>query len=145
MDRLFTIGFTKKTAEEFFTKLKQAQIRCLLDVRLNNSSQLAGFTKRLDLEYFLMEIGKIGYVHLPQLCPTNEILDAYKKRQLTWPEYENRFIDLLKQRRVENTISRESLAHGCLLCSEDKADHCHRKLVGQYLSSRLGNIEVVHL
>jgi uncharacterized protein (DUF488 family) len=143
--RLFTIGFTKKTAEEFFSKLKQAQIRHLLDIRLNNRSQLAGFTKRPDFEYFLMEIGKISYVHLTQLCPTNEILAAYKRRQLTWQQYEERFVDLLKQRHVEDTVNRESLDYGCLLCTEDKPDHCHRRLVGQYLSNRLGNLEIIHL
>ncbi len=145
MTKLFTIGFTKKTAEEFFSKLKQARIRCLIDIRLNNSSQLAGFTKKPDLEYFLMEIGKMRYVHLPQLCPTNEIMDAHKKRQLTWQEFEERFFALLKQRHVEKTISRESLDYGCLLCSEDKPDHCHRRLVGEYLSSTLGGIEISHL
>ncbi len=145
MDRLFTIGFTKKTAEEFFSKLKQAQVRCLLDIRLNNSSQLAGFTKKPDLEYFLMEIGKIRYVHLPQFCPTNELMDGYKQRRLTWQEYEKRFLALMTERQVENTVSRESLNYGCLLCSEDKPDRCHRSLVGRYLSARLGNLEVVHL
>jgi len=143
--KLFTIGFTKKTAEEFFSKLRQAQIRCVLDVRLNNTSQLAGFAKRPDIEYFLREIGRIDYVHLPQLCPTNEIMEGYKKRRLTWQEYEERFFALLKQRRVEDSMSRELLDHGCLLCSEDKPDRCHRRLIGQYLSSRLGNLEIAHL
>jgi len=142
---LFTIGFTKKTAEQFFSKLKQAQIRCLLDVRLNNTSQLAGFAKKPDLEYFLMEIGRIRYLHLPQLCPTDQILDGYKNRRLTWQEYEREFVALLKQRHVEDTISREELDHGCLLCSEDKPDHCHRRLVAQYLSSAMGDIETIHL
>jgi uncharacterized protein (DUF488 family) len=145
VDRLFTIGFTKKTAEEFFSKLKQAHVRSLLDIRLNNSSQLAGFTKKPDLEYFLMEIGKIGYAHLPQFCPTSEIMDGYKSRRLSWQEYEKRFLALMKERKVENTVSRESLNYGCLLCSEDKPDRCHRSLVAQYLSDKLGNLEVIHL
>jgi uncharacterized protein (DUF488 family) len=145
LDKLFTIGFTKKTAEEFFSKLKQASVRCLIDIRLNNSSQLAGFTKKPDLEYFLMEIGKIRYVHLPQFCPTNEIMDGYKERRLTWQEYEKKFLALMAERQVENTVSRESLNFGCLLCSEDKPDRCHRSLVGRYLSARLGNLEIIHL
>jgi uncharacterized protein (DUF488 family) len=143
--KLFTIGFTKKTAEQFFSRLKQARVRSLLDIRLNNTSQLAGFAKRPDLEYFLREIGKIDYVHLPQLCPTNEILEGYKNRRLTWQQYEERFLALLKQRHVEDTIGGDLLDYGCLLCSEDKPDRCHRSLVGQYLSSRLGNLEIVHL
>lgn len=145
MAKLFTIGFTKKTAEQFFSRLKQARVRSLLDIRLNNTSQLAGFAKRPDLEYFLREIGKIDYVHLPQLCPTNEILEGYKNRRLTWQQYEERFLALLKQRHVEDTIGGDLLDYGCLLCSEDKPDRCHRSLVGQYLSSRLGNLEIVHL
>ena len=145
MDRLFTIGFTKKTAEEFFSKLKEAHVRCLLDIRLNNSSQLAGFTKKPDLEYFLMEIGRIRYVHLPQFCPTSEIMEGYKQRRLTWQEYEKEFLALMAARRVENTVSRESLNYGCLLCSEDKPDRCHRSLVGRYLSAKMGNLEVIHL
>ena len=145
MAKLFTIGFTKKTAEEFFSTLKQAGIKCLLDIRLNNSSQLAGFTKRPDLEYFLREIGRISYVHMPQLCPTNELLEGYRDRRITWQEYEERFVALLKQRRVEETINRDLLDYGCLLCSEAKPDHCHRRLVGQYLSGRLGNLEIAHL
>jgi len=145
LDRLFTIGFTKKTAEEFFSKLKGSHVRSLLDIRLNNSSQLAGFTKKPDLEYFLMEIGKIRYAHLPQFCPTNEIMDGYKSRRLTWQEYEKRFLALMTERKVENSVSRESLNYGCLLCSEDKPDRCHRSLVGRYLSDRLGSLEVIHL
>lgn len=145
MVKLFTIGFTKKSAEEFFSKVRDAHVKRILDIRLNNSSQLAGFTKRPDFEYFLKEIGGIHYIHLPQLCPTNEILEAYKKRKITWQEYEERFIDLLTQRYVENKVSMELLDYGCLLCSEDKPDHCHRRLVGQYLSQKLGGIEVVHL
>lgn len=145
MVKLFTIGFTKKSAREFFSKLEQAQIKRILDIRLNNSSQLTGFTKRNDLEFFLEKIGGIHYFYLPQLCPTNEILDAYKSHKLPWLEYEEKFSALLTQRHVENTISMELLDHGCLLCSEDKPDHCHRRLVGQYLSRKLGGLEIVHL
>jgi uncharacterized protein (DUF488 family) len=143
--KLFTIGFTKKTAEEFFTRLIQAKVRCVLDIRLNNSSQLSGFAKQKDLEYFLKELAGIHYSHLPQLCPTNEILDAYKKRKITWQEYETRFVDLLTQRHVQDKVRMELLDHGCLLCSEDKPDNCHRRLVGQYLSQKLGSLEIVHL
>lgn len=145
MTRLFTIGFTKKTAEEFFSRLKSAHITRILDIRLNNSSQLSGFAKRNDLEFFLKEIGRIDYIYLPELCPTIDILDAYKKRKIGWKEYEEKFTALLKRRRVEKSLSTELLDHGCLLCSEDKPEHCHRRLVGEYLSQMLGNMEIVHL
>jgi uncharacterized protein (DUF488 family) len=143
--KLFTIGFTKKTAEEFFLKLRKSQVKCVLDVRLNNTSQLSGFAKQKDLEYFLKEIAGIGYVHLPQLCPTGEILEAYKKHKLSWQEYEEQFLSLLKQRHVENTLSIELIDYGCLLCSEEKPDHCHRRLVGQYLARMLNNLKIEHL
>lgn len=145
MAKLFTIGFTKKTAEEFFSKLIKARVKSIIDIRLNNTSQLSGFAKRNDLEYFLKEIADIRYIHLPQLCPTNDILEAYKKRKITWDEYEEKVIHLLDQRHVEKTVNLDLLDHGCLLCSEEKADHCHRRLVGQYLSRTLHNLEIVHL
>ncbi len=145
MTMLFTIGFTKKTAEEFFARLKSAHIKRILDIRLNNSSQLSGFAKRNDLEFFLKEIGRIDYVYLPKFCPTNDMLDAYKKRKMSWKEYEERFTALLNQRQVEKNLSIELLDHACLLCSEDKPDRCHRRLVGEYLSQRLSNLEIVHL
>jgi uncharacterized protein (DUF488 family) len=145
VSKLFTIGFTKKTAEQFFLRLRQSNVKRILDVRLNNSSQLAGFTKRHDFEYFLKEIGRIDYVHLPQLCPTKEILKAYKDHALSWEEYEEKFTSLLMRRHVENTVGRDLLNYGCLLCSEDKPDLCHRRLVGRYLLQKLGNIEIVDL
>jgi len=143
--KLFTIGFTKKTAEAFFSTLKQAQVKCVIDIRLNNSSQLSGFAKQKDLEYFLREIGAIGYIHLPQLCPTAEMLKGYKKHKIDWQEYERQFLSLLEQRRVAETLRMELLDHGCLLCSEEKPDHCHRRLVGQYLSRIVNDLKVEHL
>jgi uncharacterized protein (DUF488 family) len=145
MVRLFTIGYTKKSAEEFFSKIRNAHVKRILDIRLNNSSQLAGFTKRPDFEYFLKEIGGIDYLHLPELCPTKEIFEAYREHTITWQEFEKQFVDLLKQRRIEDIVDKELLDHACLLCSEDKPDHCHRRLVGQYLSQKPGNLELVHL
>ncbi len=143
--QLFTIGFTKKSAERFFTELSNAEVKRLLDVRLNNTSQLAGFAKRDDLAYFLKSICDIEYVHLPELAPTADILDAYKKRNGDWEVYEQKFLDLMAQRRVEETLPRELFAGGCLLCSEDKPHHCHRRLVAEYLNRKWGNLEVRHL
>ena len=143
--QLFTIGFTQKSAREFFTLLVDAGVRRVVDVRLNNVSQLAGFTKRADLEYFLRAIGGIGYVHLPELAPTQEILDAFKKQRGDWRVYEEHFTALLAERRIEEKVAPATLDGGCLLCSEPTVEHCHRRLVAEYLGAKWGNIEVRHL
>ena len=142
---VYTIGFTKKTAEYFFEKLKQAGVKRVIDVRLNNSSQLAGFTKRDDLKYFLKEICHIDYVHIPELAPTKDILDAYKKNKGDWKVYEAQFLELMEERHIENIISTDILDQGCLLCSEDMPEHCHRRLVAEYLKDKWGNIRIEHL
>src|ERR1017187_9087792 len=117
--KLFTIGFTKKSAETFFTRLKNAGVKRLIDVRLNNVSQLAGFTKKEDLRYFTKAICGIDYLHLPELAPTAEILDPYKKQKDgDWAVYERQFLDLMRSRRIEDSVSRETLDGACLLCSE---------------------------
>lgn len=143
--KLFTIGFTKKSAESFFTSLKNAGVRRVLDVRLNNVSQLAGFTKRDDLRYFTRAICGIDYVHVPVLAPTKDILDKYKKHKGDWGLYEREFLDLMRSRRVENEVSRELVDGGCLLCSEEKPHQCHRRLVAEYLDERWGGVEIEHL
>ncbi|HEX6291017.1 MAG TPA: DUF488 domain-containing protein [Herpetosiphonaceae bacterium] len=147
MDRiqLFTIGFTKKSAEQFFNGLSRAGVRRLIDVRLNNTSQLAGFAKKEDLAYFLKAICGIDYVHLPELAPTAEILESYKKQKGVWAVYERKFLDLIAQRQIEATLSQDLLDGACLLCSEDKPHHCHRRLVAEYLSQKWGNVEIRHL
>ena len=143
--QLFTIGFTKKSAEQFFTKLKNAGAKSIVDVRLNNSSQLAGFAKQNDLIFFLREVNQMDYVHLPDLAPTKEILDAYKKHKGDWQVYEQEFIELMTRRGIEKTVAPEVIQGGCLLCSEHEPHHCHRRLVAQYLNDHWGNIEVRHL
>jgi uncharacterized protein (DUF488 family) len=142
---LFTIGFTRKTAREFFTSLKDAGVRRVVDVRLNNDSQLAGFSKKEDLAYFLREIGGIEYVHLPELAPTQDILDAYRKHKGDWGIYEKQFLDLMARRQVEKTVRPDLLDHGCLLCSEHLPHHCHRRLVAEYLNTKWGGIKTKHL
>src|SRR5277367_5817572 len=130
--KLFTIGFTKKSAETFFTRLQKADVKRLVDVRLNNVSQLAGFTKRDDLRYFTKTICAIDYVHRPELAPTAAILDAYKKvKNGDWNLYERQFLELMKDRRIEDSIPRELVDDGCLLCSEETPHHCHRRLVAE--------------
>ncbi len=143
--KLFTIGFTKKSADVFFTTLRESGVQRIVDVRLNNVSQLAGFAKRLDLEYFLHELCGIDYVHLPELAPTQDMLDRYKKHKGGWARYEQEFLALMKKRRIERTVPEEVLADGCLLCSEDKPHYCHRRLVAEYLKARRGEIEIIHL
>ncbi|OIP29535.1 MAG: hypothetical protein COW04_02920 [Deltaproteobacteria bacterium CG12_big_fil_rev_8_21_14_0_65_43_10] len=143
--KIFTIGFTKKSAESFFTKLQLAGVKRIVDVRLNNVSQLAGFTKRDDLRYFTKVICNIDYVHLPNLAPTQDILDAYKKCKGDWGLYESQFLELMTMRQIEDKISREVLDGGCLLCSEDKPHHCHRRLVAEYLKEKWGDVEIDHI
>ncbi len=143
---IYTIGFTRKSAAEFFDLLKSHGTRRLVDVRLNNRSQLAGFTKRDDLAYLLREICDVEYVHEPLLAPTQEILDAYKKRRIGWNEYERRFMALMHERGIENEVPRTLLeAPSVLLCSEPTADHCHRRLVVEYLDATWGDVRAIHL
>jgi uncharacterized protein (DUF488 family) len=143
--KLFTIGFTKKSARRFFELLRSSGARRIVDVRLNNVSQLAGFAKKDDLAYFAKEVCGMDYLHLPALAPTQEMLDRYKKQRGDWSEYERQFLDLMKQRRIEETLSKEDLADGCLLCSEDTPHHCHRRLVAEYLKERWGDVDIIHL
>ncbi len=143
---VYSIGFTKKTAEQFFGILKSAGIRRLLDVRLNNVSQLAGFSKREDLEYFLREICGADYRHEPLLAPTKEMLDNYKKEKGSWEEYERRFLALMADRHIEEKVAASDFAvPTVLLCSEPEADHCHRRLVLEYLQQKWSNLTIHHL
>jgi len=142
--KIFTIGFTKKSAEQFFNRLKQPGLVRVVDARLNNTSQLAGFTKKNDLEFFLHEICKLRYIHLPELAPTQEILDAYKASG-DWSNYERQFLSLMAERRIEDQVDKSILDGGCLLCSEATPEHCHRRLVAEYLRRKWGDVEIVHL
>jgi len=143
--KIFTIGFTKKSAETFFGALKDAGVSRLVDVRLNNVSQLAGFAKRDDLRFLTKAICGIPYVHQPELAPTQEMLDGYKKQKGSWREYEGRFLELMRARAIEASTPRELMDGGCLLCSEDKPHQCHRRLVAEYLRERWGDVEIEHL
>ncbi len=142
---VYTIGFTKTSAESFFSRLQKAGVKRILDVRLNNVSQLAGFAKRDDLHYFLKALCGIEYVHRTELAPTQEMLDAYKKQRGEWTDYERRFLELMASRHIEQTLSRDAVEGACFLCSEDKPHHCHRRLVAEYLKERWGDVVIVHL
>jgi uncharacterized protein (DUF488 family) len=143
---VYSIGFTKKTAEQFFGLLKGTGIRRLLDVRLNNVSQLAGFSKREDLQFFLREICGAEYRHEPLLAPTKEMLDGYKKLKGSWEDYERRFLALMADRKIQDQLkASEFAAPTVLLCSEPEADHCHRRLVLEYLQQKWYNLTIRHL
>ena len=143
--KVFTIGFTKKSAQQFFNTLRRSGAKRVVDVRLNNVSQLAGFAKRDDLKFFLKEVCNMDYVHTPELAPTQEMLDEYKKLKGDWDTYAKRFLDLMEKRKIEERIPKEVVAEGCLLCSEDKPHHCHRRLVAEYFKQHWGDLDISHL
>jgi uncharacterized protein (DUF488 family) len=143
---IYTIGFTQTTAEHFFKRLADAGVKRLLDVRLNNSSQLAGFAKAKDLPYFLEELVGAAYQHEPLLAPTQDLLDDYKKRKGDWPTYESRFLELMESRRVETSLMISDFqSPTALLCSEATPENCHRRLVCEYLAGRWPNVVGVRL
>ena len=143
--RVYTIGFTKKSASEFFELLQESGAERVVDVRLHNVSQLAGFAKKNDLEYFLREVCDMDYVHLPDLAPTKEMLDAYRSGHRDWQTYERQFLELMHDRCIAKKANKQIIANACLLCSEDTPEHCHRRLVAEYLHRHWGNVEIVHL
>ena len=143
--KLFTIGFTQKSAEGFFTLLKQAGVKRIVDIRLNNTSQLAGFAKARDLQFFLEAVGGIAYVHHPEFAPTHEILEDYKKNKGSWEAYEAAYADLMTERGADNHAMDLFEDGDCLLCSEAEADYCHRRLLAERISTINANLEVVHL
>jgi uncharacterized protein (DUF488 family) len=144
--KLHTIGFTQRTAEDFFETLKRAGVDRLIDVRLNNISQLAGYSKKDDLRFFLRTICGIDYHHELSLSPTKEMLDTYRAGKIAWKDYEPQFRALLRERKVERTLNRDLFTGTpVLLCSELGADHCHRRIVAEYLAKKWGGIEIEHL
>ncbi|MGN0732022.1 MAG: DUF488 family protein [Treponema sp.] len=146
MLNLYTIGYTEKTAEYFFSKLKSTSAKKIIDVRLNNISQLAGFTKKSDLAFFLKNILNWEYFYYPELAPTKDILDDYKHKKITWKDYEARYLELLQKRRVEKVIAKEFLADSVLLCSEKSPECCHRRLAAEYLNRKFDNcFSIMHL
>jgi len=143
--RLFTIGFTQKSAQKFFDALSNNNVKLLIDVRLNNKSQLAGFTKAEDLKYFLKKICGIEYLHMPLCAPSEELLKKYQKKEIKWPEYEKEYQDILKKREVQIKFNNNNLNYACFLCSEPKPDQCHRRLLAEYLKQYFPEVEIIHL
>ncbi len=143
--KLYTIGFTKKSAADFFGLLRESGAKRVVDVRLRNTSGLAGFSKKRDLPWFLRELCDMDYVHLPRLSPTDALLDDYRGKRVTWEEYEPIFHSLIERRLIRAAIPQDIIADSCLLCSEDKPEQCHRRLLAEHFQRHWGNVEIVHL
>jgi uncharacterized protein (DUF488 family) len=142
---IYTIGFTKKSANTFFNFLRKSGATRLVDVRLNNVSQLAGFAKRDDLKFFLAELCDMTYEHDLRLAPTQRMLDDYKKHGSSWEDYEGWFLDLMAERQVETTVPMELLDNAVLLCSEATPQNCHRRLAAEYFAKHWSDVTVIHL
>ncbi len=145
MKKLYTMGYTQKSAEKFFSLLETNGIQRLIDIRLYNNTQLAGFSKKDSLRYFLKEILDIDYRHIPSMAPSKDIFNDSKKNGLEWQDYELRFNRLINNRRIEWLISENEIDHACLLCCEPKPTNCHRRLVAEYLQQHFGDVEIIHL
>lgn len=144
--QIYTMGFTQKTAEEFFNKIKENKIEIVIDVRLNNQSQLAGFTKGRDLSFFLNEICDCKYEHVVQFAPTKEILQGYKKGEISWKEYENQYMHLMSNRKIIDIFQGRYLEFSrvLLLCSEPTPKMCHRRLLAEFISKGV-ECQIVHI
>jgi uncharacterized protein (DUF488 family) len=144
--KLFTIGFTQTTADNFFSRLSRAGVKKIIDARLNRDGQLAGFAKAQDLQFFLERLASIKYVAEPLLAPSAEALQMYRKKEMSWDEYAAEYLRLIRTRSIETTLEKAELDESCLLCSEQKPDRCHRRLAAEYLQACSdGTFEVIHL
>lgn len=145
MIKLYTIGFTKKNAEKFFNLLKSNNVKNIVDTRVNNTSQLSGFAKGDDLEFFAKEIAQISYEHKLDFAPTKELLSKYRKGNMSWKQYEDEYLNLLDIRKVKSKVEIEKLHENCLLCSEHTVEKCHRRLLAEYLKEVNSDVEIIHL
>lgn len=145
MTELYTIGFTKKSAEQFFDLLTTNKVEKIVDTRINNTSQLAGYAKNPDLQFFAKKIGNIKYQHETDFAPTKELLAKYRKKEMTWEAYEIEYLNLLDMRKIAKKINIEKLHKHCLLCSEHTAEKCHRRLLAEYFQSVKSDVRIIHL
>ena len=143
--KLYTIGFTRKSAAQFFGLLRESGAKRVVDIRLRNTSGLAGWSKKSDLPWFLQELCGMGYVHLPRLSPTDALLDGYRKRDISWVEYEPIYHSIIERRLVRAAIPQDIIADSCLLCSEDQPERCHRRLLAEHFQQHWGDVEIIHL
>ena len=145
MIKIYTIGFTGKSAEKFFTLLQNNAVERIVDTRINNTSQLAGFAKADDLAYFARTVGRMDYKHQLDFAPTKDLLSAYRNDKISWSEYEIEYLNLLDVRKVANKVNINDLHQNCLLCSEHTPEKCHRRLLAEYFQHRYNDIQIVHL
>lgn len=145
MIKLFTIGFTGKSAEKFFELLVDNKVEKIVDTRINNVSQLSGFAKGSDLKFFSNKIGNIRYEHKLDLAPTKELLSKYREKKLSWQNYEIEYLNLLDTRKIAQKVNIDDLHQNCLLCSEHTPEKCHRRLLAEYLKHVRNDIEIIHL
>lgn len=146
MITLYTVGFTKKSAEQFFNLLRDNQVKQLVDVRISNGSQLSGFAKGKDLEFFVKEICHIPYDHITDFAPTKELLDKWHKQKVTWQEYEDIYTAMLKDRDILRKYGIRQFDRACFLCSEATAENCHRRLLAEYMKNHSAEeVTIVHL
>ncbi len=144
--KIYTIGVEKKSAEDFFQILTQAGVEKILDIRLNNKSQLLGFSKGRDLKYFCEKCHGIKYEHVPLLAPSQELLKTFRANK-DWTGYEKTFREIMESRPMVEIFLKasEGMNSACLLCTEASPKQCHRRLVAEYLAGRLEGLEVIHL
>ena len=145
MIELYTIGFTKKSAQRFFELLTTNQVKEIVDTRVNNTSQLAGYAKGKDLQFFAKKVADIDYSHELDFAPTKELLSKYRKKEMTWEEYEVAYLNLLDMRKVGKKVDIQKLHKNCLLCSEHTAEKCHRRLLAEYLKEINSDVAIIHL
>ncbi|MFT4971064.1 MAG: hypothetical protein ACI9XO_001805 [Paraglaciecola sp.] len=145
MTKLYTIGFTKKSAEDFFTLIDENEVQNLVDTRIRNNSQLAGFAKGRDLKYFTNCLCNANYSHELDYAPTKELLQKYRKKEIDWSAYEIEYLNLLDFRKVAHKVDISQLHQHCFLCSEHLPDFCHRRLLAEYLKAKFNDIKIKHL
>lgn len=145
MITLFTIGFTNKSASQFFGLLDDNNVSSIVDTRINNVSQLSGFAKGQDLAFFARKIGNIDYKHVLDFAPTKDLLSDYRNKKISWDQYEIEYLNLLDIRKISQKIDIESLHQNCLLCSEHSPEKCHRRLLAEYFQKTRNDVKIVHL
>src|SRR5262245_134278 len=145
MIKLYTIGFTGKSAQKFFELLEKNGVKKIVDTRISNNSQLSGFAKGQDLAFFARRLANIDYEHELKFAPTRELLDQYRKKQISWESYTTQYLDLLQQRDLKSWVEIDKLHESCLLCSEHSPEKCHRRLLADYLQAINPDIQIIHL
>jgi len=142
---LYTIGFTGKSAEQFFTLVSETKASRLIDIRINRTSQLAGFAKEQDLKFFIPQLTNMEYVVREELAPTKDLLASYRRQDIAWEQFAERYEQLLRERLLQNALSLEDFSNSILLCSEKEPEKCHRTLLANILIEQFPSLEIVNL